>query len=97
MDDFQLETVGVVEEHRVIPRHVRVFLRLAFQLRALRAQPVRALVDLRARVGLECEVMEPDRVTIVWPGVGLRCSLPPRNHGAGTPEMFALAPLLGRA
>ena len=37
VDDFQLETIRVVEEHRVVPRDVRVFLWFALELGSLRA------------------------------------------------------------
>ena len=45
VDDLQLDAVGIVEEHRVVPRQVRVLLRAALDLGALRAQPVGPLVD----------------------------------------------------
>ena len=64
MDDLQLETVRVVEEHRVVPGEVRVLLRLALELDGLRPQPVGALVHLRPRVRLEGDVVDADAVAV---------------------------------
>src|SRR5260370_17624608 len=43
VEDLQLDSVGVVEEHPVIPRHVAVLLRLPLDPAAPRAPPLLAL------------------------------------------------------
>src|SRR5436190_8898323 len=92
VDDLQLHPVGVVEEDRVVPRDVRVFLRFALELHRLPAHPVGALVDLGARVRLEREVVEPDGVPVVRLRLALRLTQP---HGrAGTREVPDRLPAL---
>src|SRR5262245_5426218 len=65
VDDLELEPVRVVEEHRVIPERVGVFLRSALDLCAGVAEPVGPLVDGGARRRLDRDVMKSDRVTVV--------------------------------
>src|SRR5690349_22785440 len=64
MEDLELDPVGVVEKNRVVPRRVRVFLRLALEPRAVLAQPCGALVDGGAQVRLDREVVQPDAVAV---------------------------------
>src|SRR5439155_3795835 len=70
--DLELDSVGVVEEHRVIPRHVRVFLRPALDLGAVRAQPLGPLCDRGARRRREAEVVEAQLVAVVLAARRLR-------------------------
>src|SRR5258706_6441416 len=63
-EDLQLDSIRVVEEHRVIPRQVRVFLRLALELGACLSQPLGAFVDDSARRDLECEMVQTERVAV---------------------------------
>ena len=65
MDDLELHSIRVVEEHRVIPRRVGVILRVALDLGSVRAQPVGALVDDAARDRFEGEMVETDRIAVV--------------------------------
>src|SRR5687767_4417416 len=100
MDDLELEPVRVVEEQRVVPRRVGVFLRFALDLRADLAQPLGPLVDGAARVGLESEVVEPEPVTVEAVG-RVRLRRPQADGGTGPPEvpdrLAALALDLGDA
>ena len=52
MDDLELEPVRVVEEHRVVPRGVGVFLRLALDLGPDSAQPFGSFLDEPIATGL---------------------------------------------
>src|SRR5204863_9458627 len=83
VDDLQLHPVGVVEEHRVVPRDVRVFLRFALELHRLPARPIGTIVDLRARVRLEREVVEPDGVPVVRLRLALCLAQADGRAGAG--------------
>src|SRR3954469_25428948 len=62
---LELDPVGVIEEHRVIPRAVAVLLRPALDRRALVAQPRRAVVDDLARRRRERDVVDADAVAVV--------------------------------
>ena len=64
MHELELEPVGVVEEHRVVPRLVPVGPGAALDLGVVGAQPVGPLVDGRARDGLERDVVEADPVAV---------------------------------
>jgi hypothetical protein len=64
-DDLELDPVGIVEEAGVVARHVMPLLRLVLDLESLRPRPREPLVYDLARLGLEREVMESDRVTVV--------------------------------
>ena len=64
MDDLELQPVRVVEEDCVVAGHVRVFLRLALQVRLGGAQPLGPLVHRGARRHLEGEVVQADRVPV---------------------------------
>ena len=91
MHDFQLDAVGIVKEHGVVPRGVRVLLRAALDLDSLAAEPVRPLVDAPARAGLERQVVQADAVAVVWavaPALGLAQAQ--RAAGAGeVPDRLA--------
>src|SRR5919201_3116102 len=90
VDDLQLETVRIEEEHRVMPRDVRVFLRLALQLDVLGAQPVGALVDDAARRGLEGKVVQSDAVAVVRRDLRLHLAQPDgRARAADVPDRLA--------
>src|SRR6266508_2059490 len=99
MDDLELEPVRVVEEHGVVAGQVRVLLGLALELNTLSAHPVRALVDLVARVSLEGDVVESDPVPVEGHVVDLRLAQPDRRPRAGqVPDRLpALALDLGDA
>jgi hypothetical protein len=64
MHELELEPVGVVEEHRVVPGLVPVGPRAAFDLGVLGAEPVRPLVDGSARDDLERDVVQADAVAV---------------------------------
>jgi hypothetical protein len=82
--DFQLDAVGIVEEHRVIPRHVPILLRAALDLGALRAEPFGPLADRGSRGGIEREVVQADPIAVVGTvGRRLRFSQTERGSGAG--------------
>src|SRR5258708_19032091 len=66
-EDLQLDSIRVVEDALVIPRHVRAVLRLALELGAGLAQPLGALVDDRARCDLEREMVQTRRVAVDAP------------------------------
>jgi hypothetical protein len=70
--DLELDAVRVVEEHRVIPRHIGVFLRPALDLRSALAEPFGALGDRAARRRREAEVVQSDLVAVVCAGRRLR-------------------------
>src|SRR4051794_8508732 len=90
MDDLQLETVRVIEEHGVVAGEVRVLLRLALELDGLRPHPLGPLVDLRPRVGLEREVVQADAVAIELHVVHLRLAQSDRRARAGqVPDRLA--------
>src|SRR5215210_3439045 len=93
MQDLELEPVEVVEEDRVVPRLVRVLLWAALDRDALLSQPIGPLVDERARVSLEGNVMESEPVAVEAAGrVRLRGAQ--ADGGAGAPEVpDGLAPL----
>src|SRR4051812_1725020 len=94
MEDLELQAVGVVEEHRVVPRRVGVFLRLALEQRPVVPQPLRALVDDGPRERLEREMMEADRVAVVGGGLALRLPQPDRRlRAADVPDRLAALPL----
>lgn len=93
MDDLELQTVGIVEECRVVAREIRVLLRLVLDLDVLRPHPRRAFVDPRARFRLEGEVVEADAIAVV--GVGLRLRLAEtdrRPRAAEVPDRLAALP-----
>jgi hypothetical protein len=54
-----------VEEAGVVAGDVRPLLRLVLDREPLRARPREPLVDARPRLGLEREVVQPDRVPVV--------------------------------
>src|SRR3954471_13396218 len=90
VDDFQLQPVGIVEEDRVVARAVRVLLRLTLELDVLRAEPVRALVDVRPGLGLEGDVMQADPVAVVRLRLRLRLAQPDRrSRPADVPDRLA--------
>ena len=90
MDDLELYAVGIVEEHRVVPWHVRVLLRPALDLGTPFAQPLGALVDCEPRRRLEREVVKPDAVPVVLLRGRLRLAQPDRAYGAGqVPDRLA--------
>jgi len=63
--DLQLDSVGVIEEHCVIPRRVPVFLGLALDLGSLVPQPLGTVVDRGAGGSLEREVVKADAIAVV--------------------------------
>ena len=65
MHELELEPVGVVEEHGVVPGLVPVGLRAALDLGVVRAQPLGPLVDGRPRGDLERDVVQADAVAVV--------------------------------
>jgi hypothetical protein len=72
MDELELEPVGVVEEHRVVPGLVPVGPGAALDLGVVGAEPVRALVDGSARDDLERDVVEADAVAVDLAAVSRR-------------------------
>src|SRR5919198_1677748 len=95
VEDLQLDPVGIEEKHCVIPRHVAVFLRLAFDFGSLVPEPDGPLVDPRAGGGLEGEVMEADAVAVVRAlARGLCFTQADRASGAAdVPDRLATLPL----
>src|SRR5205085_9308208 len=92
VDYFELKAIRVVEEDRVVAGDVVVLLRAALDLGAPGAEPLGPLVDDAARVRLEGEVVETDRVAVVRRALRLR--LPQPDRGAGPAEVpDRLAPL----
>src|SRR2546428_781674 len=78
VDDLELDPIGVVEEHRVIPRLVGVLLRAALDLGTDLVQPFGPLVDRGARVRLEANVVHADAIPVVG-ALGLRLANPDRR------------------
>src|SRR5579862_2092117 len=90
VDDLELHTVRVEEEHRVIPRQVAVFLRLALEHGVRAAQPLGALVDDGARRRLEGEVVEADGVAVDLVAARLRLAQADRRLAAAqVPDRLA--------
>ncbi len=66
VDVFELETVGVGEEHRVVAGPVlRIFCRRVEDGDAGGDQPVVQTVDILPGVGIPGEVMQADRVAVM--------------------------------
>src|SRR5262245_52645160 len=63
--DLQLQPVRVVEEDRVVPRHVPVLLWAALDLGALGCEPIAALVDNPSGRRFEREMVEADPIPVV--------------------------------
>ena len=86
VDDLQLQTVGIEEEHRVIPRDVGVFLRLALELNALRAEPGGALGYYQVTE------VEGERGETIWylGGPGTAVGLREAQSESGLHDRYAL-------
>ena len=90
MDDLQLETVGIVKEHRVVARNVGILLRVTIDLDVLRAQPCSTLVDVTSRRRLEREMMQSDAIAVVRRRIGVGLAQADRLTGpAQVPDRLA--------
>jgi hypothetical protein len=80
VEDLELNTVGVVEERRVVPREVRVLARLVLDRRLALDEPAMTFVDDLTRGRGEREVMDPEAVAVVLacgPRFGRPTAAPP--------------------
>src|SRR5207248_10826100 len=91
--DLELDSVGVVKEHRVVAGDVAVLLRLALDLGADRARPLGPLVDDRPRVGLEAEMVQADPVAVVLALARRLADPDPRARTAEVPDRLAVLSL----
>src|SRR4051794_37486045 len=81
--DFQLDPVGIEEEHGVVAGQVPVLLGAALDLDTLLAEPVGPLVYDRARRRFEREVVQANAIAVVRTGaLDLRLAQSDRASGA---------------
>src|SRR5512133_607365 len=86
VDDLELDAVGIVEEHCVVPKRIRVLARRRLDLCADLPQPPLPLVDRRTTCGPEREMVQADLVAVVRLPA-FRCCLPQADRRGGAEQV----------